>query len=158
MATLGTTEIHREGDTEEMIENSQTAEGRNTNQRPIDRISGFIAAATNMKNGTVLKYHEPHEVKKCPGWRIYIFKDGKVIDVLELNGQSSFLVGRDRSVADIPVDHTSCSKQHAVIQFRQVSHMNKRGEVNKVTRYWTFWRGLTLDCMFWIWRLRMGLS
>jgi smad nuclear-interacting protein 1 len=97
-----------------------------------------------MKNGTVLKYHEPPEAKKCPGWRIYIFKDGKEIDVLELNGQSSFLVGRDRSVADIPVDHTSCSKQHAVIQFRQVSHTNKRGEVNKVTRYRTFWEGT--DC------------
>lgn len=91
-----------------------------------------------MKNGTVLKYHEPPEAKKCPGWRIYTFKDGKEIDVLELNGQSSFLVGRDKSVADIPVDHTSCSKQHAVIQFRQVSHTNKRGAVNKVTKYRTF--------------------
>jgi smad nuclear-interacting protein 1 len=90
-----------------------------------------------MKNGTVLKYHEPPEAKKCPGWRIYIFKDGKEIDVLQLNGLSSFLVGRDKSVADIPVDHTSCSNQHAVIQFRQVSHTNKRGETTKVTKYGT---------------------
>jgi smad nuclear-interacting protein 1 len=57
-----------------------------------------LAAVTNLKNGTVLKYNEPPEAKKTKGWRIYIFKDGKEIDVLELDGRSSFLVGRDRTV------------------------------------------------------------
>jgi len=51
-----------------------------------------------MKNGTVLKYHEPPEAKKTSGWRIFVFKDGKEIDVLELSSRSSFLVGRDRTV------------------------------------------------------------
>jgi hypothetical protein len=51
-----------------------------------------------MKNGTVLKYNEPPEAKKTKGWRIYIFKDGKEIDVLELGGRSSYLIGRDRTV------------------------------------------------------------
>jgi len=37
-------------------------------------------------------------------------------------------------VADIPVDHSSCSKQHAVIQFRQVSVKNEFGDVSKVIR------------------------
>ena len=32
---------------------------------------------------------------------------------------STFLFGRDRRVADVPTDHLSCSKQHAVIQFRR---------------------------------------
>jgi smad nuclear-interacting protein 1 len=101
---------------------------------------------TNMKNGTVLKYNEPPEAKKTKGWRIYVFKDGKEIDVLELDGASSFLVGRDRmvnldleldrltQVADIPVDHTSCSKQHAVIQFRQVSKKSEFGDVSRVIK------------------------
>jgi smad nuclear-interacting protein 1 len=31
-----------------------------------------------------------------------------------------YLVGRDEKVCDLPVAHPSCSKQHAVIQFRQV--------------------------------------
>jgi len=97
-----------------------------------------------MKNGTVLKYHEPPEAKKCKGWRIYVFKDGKEIDVLELGGQSSFLIGRDRTVADIPVDHASCSSQHAVVQFRQVPHQNKRGEVTKVIKYKTPWEGANM--------------
>jgi hypothetical protein len=31
---------------------------------------------------------------------------------------SIYLFGRERRVADIPTDHPSCSKQHAVLQFR----------------------------------------
>lgn len=31
---------------------------------------------------------------------------------------SSYLFGRERRVADVPTDHPSCSKQHAVLQFR----------------------------------------
>ena len=67
-----------------------------------------------------------------------MFKDGKEVDVLELGGQSSYLVGRDRTVADIPVDHTSCSKQHAVIQFRQVTVKDKHGDVMKKIKYDSF--------------------
>ena len=33
------------------------------------------------------------------------------------------------------MDHTSCSKQHAVIQFRQVSSKNEFGDVSKVIKY-----------------------
>jgi len=39
-----------------------------------------------------------------------------------------WLIGRDRLVADIPVDHPSCSKQHAVIQFRNVVKKNEFGD------------------------------
>lgn len=35
----------------------------------------------------------------------------------------------DAQVADIPVAHPSCSKQHAVIQFRQIAEKNEYGEV-----------------------------
>lgn len=38
------------------------------------------------------------------------------VDLLHLQRQSAYLVGRDKTVVDIPVDHPSCSKQHAVIQ------------------------------------------
>ena len=64
-----------------------------------------------------------------------MFKDGKEVDVLNLDRQSSYLVGRDRIVADIPVDHTSCSSQHAVIQFRQVNVKNEFGDVDKRIKY-----------------------
>jgi smad nuclear-interacting protein 1 len=82
-----------------------------------------------------MKYHEPSEARKCKGWRMYVFKDGKEVDVLTLDRQSSYLVGRDRIVADIAVDHTSCSSQHAVIQFREINVKNEFGDVDKRIKY-----------------------
>lgn len=41
--------------------------------------------------------------------------------VLHIHRQSGYLLGRDRKVADIPIDHPSCSKQHAALQYRLVS-------------------------------------
>jgi len=55
-----------------------------------------------------------------------VFKGGREaagaegLEPILLRGPSStFLFGRDRRVADVPTDHLSCSKQHAVIQFRR---------------------------------------
>ena len=39
----------------------------------------------------------------------------------------AFLFGRDCKVADIPVDHPSCSKQHAALQFRLVPYKRPDG-------------------------------
>lgn len=39
---------------------------------------------------------------------------------LFVHRQSAYLFGRERKVADIPIDHPSCSGQHAVLQYRQV--------------------------------------
>ena len=61
-----------------------------------------------MKNGTVLKYNEPAEAKKTKGWRIYVFKDGKEIDVLNLDGQSSYLIGKDRMVLEEFLGWSDC--------------------------------------------------
>ena len=37
-------------------------------------------------------------------------------ELLHIHRQSAYLIGRDRAVADILVEHPSCSKQHAAIQ------------------------------------------
>lgn len=50
------------------------------------------------------------------------------MDTIELGEKSCWLVGRDRAVVDLPVDHPSCSKQHAVWQFRWVSKVDEFGE------------------------------
>ncbi|KAL1061082.1 hypothetical protein V6Z11_1Z045800 [Gossypium hirsutum] len=42
--------------------------------------------------------------------------------------------GRERRVADVPTDHPSCSKQHAVIQFRQVEKEQPDGTLTKQVR------------------------
>jgi hypothetical protein len=67
-------------------------------QKPNYGLSGLLAAATNTKNGVVLKYHEPPEAKRCKGWRIFVYKNGEEVDNFGLDAQSSYLVGRDRNV------------------------------------------------------------
>lgn len=109
--------------------------------------SGLLAAATKtVKNSdgtsTVLKYHEPPEARKpVIGWRLYVFKgseqvgellrvpilpracfDRGFLDLLHIYRQSAYLFGRDRTVADVTLDHPSCSKQHAVIQCEPSPH------------------------------------
>ncbi|KAF8264761.1 SMAD/FHA domain-containing protein [Lactarius quietus] len=95
--------------------------------------SGLLAAATNtVKNSdgtsTLLKYNEPPEARKpLVGWRLYVFKGEEQLELLHIHRQSAYLVGRDRMVADIPLEHPSCSKQHAVIQYRLVPQKDELG-------------------------------
>lgn len=37
---------------------------------------------------------------------------------LPIHKQTCYFFGRERRVADIPTDHPSCSKQHAILQYR----------------------------------------
>lgn len=64
-----------------------------------------------------------------PPFLRYIFKGDEELPFLPLHRQSAYLIGRDRKVADIPTDHPSCSKQHAVLQYRLVTY--KRGDGTK---------------------------
>ncbi|KAI0712147.1 SMAD/FHA domain-containing protein [Earliella scabrosa] len=102
--------------------------------------SGLLAAATKtvqLGDGTktVLKYHEPPEARKpTGGWRLYVFKGKEQVDLLHIQRQSAYLIGRDRAVVDIAVDHPSCSKQHAVIQYRQVQEKNEFGDVKAAVK------------------------
>lgn len=108
--------------------------------KPNFKPSGLLAAATKTVKhvdgtSTVLKYHEPPEARKpVVGWRLYVFKGKEQVDLLHIYRQSAYLFGRDRTVADIPVDHPSCSKQHAVIQFRQVHEKNEFGDSKSVVK------------------------
>ncbi|OMP04428.1 hypothetical protein COLO4_09623 [Corchorus olitorius] len=90
--------------------------------KPTFELSGKLAAETNRVRGVTLLFNEPPDARK-PNirWRLYVFKAGDVLnEPLYIHRQSCYLFGRERRVADIPTDHPSCSKQHAVIQFRQV--------------------------------------
>lgn len=95
--------------------------------------SGLLAAATNTVKAadgtsTVLKYNEPPEARKpILGWRLYVFKGNEQVELLHIHRQSAYLIGRDRTVADISIDHPSCSKQHAVIQYRHVHEKDEFG-------------------------------
>ncbi|MCJ1425772.1 Smad nuclear-interacting protein 1 [Sticta canariensis] len=102
-------------------------------QKPNYAPSGKLAAETNTVANTsiVLKYNEPPEARLPPTsspWRLYIFKGDSVLDTLHLQTSSCWLFGRERLVVDCAIDHPSCSKQHAVIQFRYVVVKNEYGD------------------------------
>ncbi|ORY76220.1 SMAD/FHA domain-containing protein [Leucosporidium creatinivorum] len=115
------------------------AEGAKEPVKPIEpnfAPSGALAAET--------KYHPPRrstQIQRTPEarkpvkqWRMYVFKGKEQVDLIHVHRQSAYLLGRDRIVVDIPIDHPSTSKQHAVLQFRQVVERNEFGDTKSVTK------------------------
>ncbi|VDB91910.1 unnamed protein product [Peniophora sp. CBMAI 1063] len=102
--------------------------------------SGLLAAETNTVrksdgSSTLLKYNEPPEARKpLQQWRLYVFKGDEQVDLLHVSRQSAYLFGRDHVVVDVPLDHPSCSKQHAVIQYRQVTVKDEYGAAKAVIK------------------------
>lgn len=89
--------------------------------KPSFEPSGKLAADTNTFKGVVIKYNEPSEAAKPRlKWRLYPMKGEEVMQPFYIHRQSAYLIGRDRKIADFPVDHPSCSKQHAVLQYRSM--------------------------------------
>lgn len=112
-------------------------------EKPNFATTGKLAAAANTVQtagqSIIMKYHEPPEARKPPAkepWRIYVFKNDDIVDTIQLAEQSCWLFGRELAVADIPIEHPSCSKQHAVIQFRYIEKRNEFGDkIGKVKPY-----------------------
>jgi len=99
-------------------------------------LSGALTADTNTFNGVVVKYSEPPEARKPKKrWRFYVFKGQETLPVMHLHRQSAYLIGKDRKVADIPVDHPSCSRQHAAFQYRAVELQVGSRTVKRVVPY-----------------------
>lgn len=86
-------------------------------------------------NGVVINYSEPAEARKPKRrWRLYPFKGEQSLQTFFIHRQSCFLIGRDRKICDIPIDHPSCSKQHAVLQYRLVPYEKEDGTTSKRVR------------------------
>lgn len=97
-------------------------------EKPNFEVSGKLTEDMNTVNGVVIKYSEPEDAKKPKRrWRLYPFKGEKALPTLYIHRQSAYLMGRDRKVADIPLDHPSCSKQHAALQYRLVPYQKEGG-------------------------------
>jgi smad nuclear-interacting protein 1 len=91
------------------------------------RPSGALAAdAAPTRSGKKLAWTEPPDaaLPTGPRWRCYTFKGsesvGEPLVLASSSSRTAVLFGRDRAVADVPLDHPSCSSQHAVVQFRRV--------------------------------------
>lgn len=120
---------HNDQDNSAIIRPEPEAEKQKPNYAP----SGLLAAETNTVANTsiVLKYNEPPEARLPPAsapWRLYIFKGSDLLETLPLHTRTCWLFGRERAVVDFPTEHPSCSKQHAVVQFRYVEKKNEWGE------------------------------
>lgn len=53
------------------------------------------------------------------------------MQTLHIHRQSAYLIGRDKKICEIAVDHPSCSKQHAALQYRLVPYERDDGTVGK---------------------------
>ncbi|GKT82768.1 FHA domain-containing protein [Colletotrichum tofieldiae] len=123
---------------------SKGEEPEKPKEKPNLRTTGLLAAASNsvqQADGTsiVLKYHEPAEARKPPAkdqWKLFVFKGADIVDTVDLNARSCWLVGREAAVVDLMAEHPSISKQHAVIQFRHVEKRNEFGDrIGRVKPY-----------------------
>ncbi|ESW18397.1 hypothetical protein PHAVU_006G037500 [Phaseolus vulgaris] len=132
----GAEEMDVENDSIRKMKAAADALEEKQKQKPSFELSGNLAAETNRVRGITLLFNEPPEARKPDiKWRLYVFKGGEVLnEPLYIHRQSCYLFGRERRVADIPTDHPSCSKQHAVIQFRQVEKEQADGTLLKQIR------------------------
>lgn len=102
-------------------------------------LSGRLAQAaqpTTLPGTTNVGYSEPPDARLPDDhWRLYVFKDGSVLgDPLSLHRKSCYMFGRDENAVDIHVAHPSCSKQHAVIQFRLREVQLPDGQLDHVVK------------------------
>lgn len=124
-----------QNDAFESTEVTKTGSPVPAKEKPNYGTTGRLAAESNTVdvNGSavVLKYHEPPEARKPPAkddWRLYVFKGEDLLEMVQLGERSCWLIGREKLVVDFPIEHPSCSKQHAAIQFRYVEKKNEFGD------------------------------
>lgn len=104
-------------------------------EKPNFGLSGKLTEDVNTFNGVVIKYSEPQESRKPKRrWRLYPFKGEQSLQTLYIHRQSCYLIGRDRKICDLPIDHPSTSKQHAALQYRLVPFKRDDGTTGKRIR------------------------
>ncbi|KAI9999973.1 hypothetical protein NQD34_011816 [Periophthalmus magnuspinnatus] len=125
---------HEFGETGETEENSEGSAPVDK-EKPNFELSGALTEDTNTFRGVVIKYNEPPEARiPKRRWRLYPFKNDEPLPVMYIHRQSAYLMGRMRRIADIPIDHPSCSKQHAVFQYRLVEYTRADGTSGRRVR------------------------
>jgi len=89
-------------------------------EEPNFETSGLLAMEDNAKNGVPLKFVQPPNARRpAERWRMYVFTMGnETPEIAHIHRLVGYLFGKDRRVADVPIDHPTCSKQHAVLHHR----------------------------------------
>lgn len=117
------------------IDKKDAIEEPTQKEKPNFGLSGKLTEDTNKVNGVVIKYSEPAEARRPKRrWRLYPFKNDQSLSTIYIHRQSCFLIGRDKKICEIAVDHLSCSKQHAALQYRLVNYEREDGTTGKRVR------------------------
>lgn len=91
-------------------------------EKPNFKPSGLLAKESNSVQGVQLKYTEPEDAAPPPTeaeYYLYVLKnEEQATKPVDLTTKSNYLIGRDAKLVDILTADPSCSKQHAVIQYR----------------------------------------
>jgi smad nuclear-interacting protein 1 len=86
-----------------------------------DSRTGNTVVATKAGQAEIVsKYSEPADAcQPVGGWRAFVFKGDECLETLYLHRKSFYVLGREEELADIVLNHPSCSKQHAALQYRK---------------------------------------
>jgi len=104
-------------------------------EKPNFQTSGLLNKGKNTIRGVEAKYVESPDAERPKlKWRLYPFKGDKALEKIEICSKSYYLVGKDRHIVEIPIDHPSCSRQHSVIQFRSVEVKDSDGPIGTKIR------------------------
>eukprot|EP00929_Paragymnodinium_shiwhaense_P075708 TRINITY_DN38738_c0_g1_i1.p1 TRINITY_DN38738_c0_g1~~TRINITY_DN38738_c0_g1_i1.p1 ORF type:complete len:303 (+),score=78.12 TRINITY_DN38738_c0_g1_i1:74-982(+) len=116
----------KEGGKDGGKDDGKTADGE-PKEEPNFEASGLLGLEDNSKNGIALNFTLPPEARKPTlRWRMYVYtKQGEEPKIVHIHRQVGYLFGKDRRVVDIPTDHPTCSKQHAVLHYR----LSPKGDV-----------------------------
>ena len=118
-------------------------------EKPSFELSSLLRKEANAnERGAFVDYDEPEDrcvpSKFGVRLRVYTFKGEEEIETpISVAHRSKYVFGRDRDVADIPTDHPSCSKQHAVLQFRNTRKTDVYGETKDDVAGYLFDNGST---------------
>eukprot|EP01068_Selenidium_serpulae_P010215 Selendium_serpulae@DN5409_c0_g1_i3.p1 len=102
-------------------------------EKPNFEPSGLLAVETNVQHGVLCKYTVPTEASRADKkWRLYMYKkDAKSENgIIHIYKQGYYLIGKDKRIVDVLLLHESISKQHAVIQYRNVKGASKLADTS----------------------------
>ncbi|KAA6400081.1 MAG: putative smad nuclear-interacting protein 1 [Streblomastix strix] len=102
-------------------------------EQPNFRPSGNLVNEGCYYKGIYLKWDNPQDVCLPKAkWRIYVLKGDDIVEEpIQIHKNTSFLFGRDKRIADIPIQHLSTSMQHAVLHFRLIDVIDKDSKTTK---------------------------
>ena len=89
-------------------------------RRKAQSTRGEFAKPTKLPPAVKPTYEVPNWAGKPPtGMHLDILKEGKLIEKFIVDGKTHFFFGRQRQYIDFTLDHTSCSRVHAVMLYHK---------------------------------------